>query len=434
MGGLRQMWGQVTDALSLKSKFSVDVLWNVGSLVVLGAGGIVMNVVIASSRGPAVLGVFNQVFAFYIVLSQFAVGGMQLSALKYVSHRHSDIAECSRIASAALVVAGCLSGVVGIVAYLLSGPIGRFLNSPGVATGLVLVAPAMVFFALNKTLLMSLCGLRHMRAFAVFQSLRYVLLLAALCVLVLAGGPAGRLAGCFLIAESILFVCVVAYVCTRVFPLRLTGTRPWFGRHLSFGLRGFMSGVLGEMNTRVDVVMLGYFLPDTHVGVYSFAAIIAEGLAQLSHVVRQNMDPVLGRLFASGSAAAIPGAVRRVRSVFLPLVVVAGVLALAVYPLVLRVFVDAAAFAGSWQVLGILVLGMVVDAGYRPFRGILTQGGYPGTHTIVILFMVCSNIVLNAFLIPRLGILGAAAATSFVYVVAALLVIRSSRRLFSVEL
>ena len=53
-----------------------------------------------------------------------------------------------------------------------------------------------------------------------------------------------------------------------------------------------MSGILTEVNTRVDILVLGYFHGDTLVGVYSFAAILAEGFSQLPMVVRRSIDPL----------------------------------------------------------------------------------------------------------------------------------------------
>src|SRR5215471_19871929 len=87
------------------SKFSTDVLWNVGSLALLGASGVVINSIIGHYQSPESLGVFNQAFAFYIVLSQLAVGGMQFSIVKYVSHTDDADLMATVISSALLAIA-----------------------------------------------------------------------------------------------------------------------------------------------------------------------------------------------------------------------------------------------------------------------------------------------------------------------------------------
>ena len=63
---------------SFKDKFSKDVLWNASSLIFLSISGLALNFLIALNYGAEFLGIFNIVFALYIVLSQFAVFGLHL--------------------------------------------------------------------------------------------------------------------------------------------------------------------------------------------------------------------------------------------------------------------------------------------------------------------------------------------------------------------
>ena len=58
---------------------------------------------------------------------------------------------------------------------------------------------------------------------------------------------------------------------------------------------------------------------------------------------------------------------------------------------------------------------MVLASGYRPFIGMLIQGDRPGIYTMLIAGSVIGNVILNAVLIPVLGIYGAAMATACIY-------------------
>ena len=60
----------------LSSKFGQDVIWNVASYGIMAVSGVVINVIIWLVYSPDVLGVFNQVFAVYVIASQFAVAGV----------------------------------------------------------------------------------------------------------------------------------------------------------------------------------------------------------------------------------------------------------------------------------------------------------------------------------------------------------------------
>ena len=223
----------------LHEKLNRDILWNLVSLGVLGAGGIVVNAVVFRFFGSDTLGVFNQVYALYIILSQISVGGLQFSVLKHVSYHQDDRSACADIVTAALLLVSGGSLVLSAVVYPAAGFVGALLDSSEVTVGLRAVLPGILFFSANKVLIMSLNGLRHMRAYAVFRSLRYLLL--PLCILGALGIslPPSRLPLSLTVTEGVLFVGLLGVIGTRILPLRLrSGVRQWIAPHLSFGSRG----------------------------------------------------------------------------------------------------------------------------------------------------------------------------------------------------
>jgi O-antigen/teichoic acid export membrane protein len=419
----------------LTREFSIDLIWNFGSLLVLGACGIVINTVIARLVGPAALGVFNQVFALYIFLSQLSVGGVHFSVLKYVSHDQDNIPSCAVISGSGLLLSLILAAPVAFLTFFGRGAAGELLNSPGVVVGLGLAAPGLVPCALNKVLLNVLNGVSRMRAYAVFQALRFIAILTAVVALSLLPVPDAYLAASLTIAEAMIFIPLVAYVHLTLLPLHLRdATWGWMRKHFYFGVRGFFSGALTEVNTRIDVLTLGYFATDRTVGIYSFAAILAEGFSQLALVVRRNVDPLLGQSFAKVDLRKIERHAKKIRRVFSPVMLAVGVGSVMLYPIGVKLAIDDPAFYTSTGVFAILMVGVVLNAGYRPFLGILLQGGRPATHTLLVLVLVLVNLFGNILLIPRLAMYGAAASTAIVYILEAYLIIVFSRRLFGIRL
>lgn len=151
-----------------------NLAWNIASLAFLAVAGLALNFVIGRHYDAAVLGIFNQVLAFYLIFSQLAVGGFCFSALAAMPV-HADRAERRRILSAALLLTAALALSVSILVAIAATTIARWLDSPAVAVGLWCVAPGLFFFALNKIFLFSLNGIGHLRAFAVGQSGRFFL-------------------------------------------------------------------------------------------------------------------------------------------------------------------------------------------------------------------------------------------------------------------
>ncbi|MEZ4754617.1 MAG: polysaccharide biosynthesis C-terminal domain-containing protein [Bdellovibrionota bacterium] len=104
------------------------------------------------------------------------------------------------------------------------------------------------------------------------------------------------------------------------------------------------------------------------------------------------------------------------------------------YPILLPYVVDGAEFSESTSVFWILCAGIVVNSGYRSFIGLILQGGRPGLFTIFVASLVVCNIIFNAILIPVYGVNGAAAATAFVYLLEAILLIFVAKKYFKVRL
>jgi O-antigen/teichoic acid export membrane protein len=189
-----------------------------------------------------------------------------------------------------------------------------------------------------------------------------------------------------------------------------------------------------EINTRIDVIMLGLVSSDALVGLYSFAAILAEGFAQFPIAVRYNVDPRLGQYFARDEGAEITAFARRVRRAFWPGMFALGVAAALAYPVVFSVLSGDAGLVTSWLIFVLLAAGHVLTAGYSPFNGIILIGKLPGWQTVLMLLTTLSNVALNLLLIPPLGLYGAAIATSLSVIIGTIGLVLVARLRLSVVL
>ena len=136
--------------LLLADKFNQDVLWNVGALIVLGMSGVIMNVIIARYMDLEALGVFNQLYAIFIIQGQLSVFGIQFSVLKHISHNENDDKNCSEITGAAVILVLIISSLVVCLVYFLSETISGFFSSESMDEGIKIIAIAAMFFSMNK--------------------------------------------------------------------------------------------------------------------------------------------------------------------------------------------------------------------------------------------------------------------------------------------
>ena len=396
----------------LNQKFGRDLLWNYGSLGLLALGGILSNLIIAGVYGAAVLGVFNQVYAAYVMASQLAAGGIQYSVLRKVAEGAENLQEVGRASWSAVGSVLLLSLPVAALVFFLADSLGALLNSPAVGETMVLAAPGLVFFSLNKVLLGILNGLRRMRVFAVGQALRSALSLAYVAAIASLGIPGRWLGATFTFAELGLAMVLLALVVRRI-PLQRTAlSLELMKGHILFGFKGFMSGVMLETNARVDVIMLGVFLNDRLVGLYAFAAVLAEGFYNLLGVVRNNTNPLLVRLVKEQNREELMSLVRPLRRFVYASTAGISLVLLGVYRPAIYLLSDSSEFLNSFSILAILVGGILFCSGYVPFDFILLQADQPGYHTLLAALNLGTNIVLNVLLIPHYGIYGAAMGTA----------------------
>ncbi len=401
--------------------FKSGIFWNLYSFFIMGVSGLLLNVFIARYYEPWVLGVFNNVFAIFIISAQFGSLGIHQSVLRHVSIYSNDRSQSSQIIASALILTFASSICVTFFMYILRIPLSYLFNDLRIKTALEWLLIGLFLFPINKVLLAVLNGFRMMRIYAIGQSLRYVFILSSLILMVKLKQPGERLALVFTISEALLLIVLLFAARKRVAFGKMQELSLWMSKHIAFGIRGMGSGVLNELNTRVDVLSLSIFMSMESVGVYSLVAIIVEGMSQILIVFRVNYDPLIAKYIHSKNWDELSTMIRKGKQYIVPVMLIISFLAVLFYPTIIRLLSTSDKYHRSQLIFIILTCGIVFSSGFTPFGGILQQGGYPGTQTMLTLSVVLINLIGNLILIPRYGLIGAASATAasqvaFVYI------------------
>ncbi len=401
--------------------FKSGVFWNLFSFFVMGVSGLLLNVLIARYYEPWVLGVFNNVFAIFIISAQLGSLGMHQSVLRHVSVYSGDRDQSSQIIASALLLTFASSLCVTFFIYVLKTPLSHLFNDFRIKIALDWLLIGLFLFPINKVLLSVLNGFRKMRAYAIGQSLRYVFILAALVFNVESQQPGEHLSVVFSVSETFLIIILLIVLRKHIAFRKVSELTRWMSKHLAFGIRGMGSGVLNELNTRVDVLSLSLFMSMESVGIYSLVAIMVEGMSQVLMVFRVNYDPLIAKFIHSQQWDELSKMIRKGRYYIMPVMLLICGIAVLFYPIIIRLLSTSDKFHQSQLIFIILITGVVFSSGFIPFSGILQQGGYPGTQTILVLSVVLINLTGNLLLIPLWGLIGAALATAasqvaFIYI------------------
>lgn len=385
------------------------VYWSLAAFGVAAASGLVLNVIIENRFDTKVLGRFNLALAVFLIGGQVGALGIQ-SAVLYFTPRAKALGEpTSQVLRAALKV-NVLSGLVAAAAIVGGGVIVlRVAGSRDFSTALVAIGIGLVLYPVNKSLLAYVNGLRRIRFFSMGFAGRYVLLVVIVVTAAAVGAPGTALPWAISGAETVLTLVLVALLWRDVTDRTSRGAVTGVERELvRFGLRGMVGGLLLDLNTRVDLLILGGIAGSAAAGRYSVASAFAEGLYQLCLATRSSYDPLVATLHVRGEREALRATLVAARRRLYLIVVPLGVVSVAAYPLVVRVLFSRDLGGGTWGAYAILAGGVVFASGYIPFLSLLQQTGHPREQSVLLGLVSLTNIVANVALVPVFGVLGAA--------------------------
>ena len=401
---------------SVSQKVKVDSLWNVIGFGITGFNGFVLLLVISRVYDTNVLGTFNIAYAIYILVSQLAGVGIHFSVLKHTAQHIESKEEKILILNAGILLTLFVSILIMIISYFLRDLFKIFFDNPSAIKSIVLMLPALVFFTLNKVILSFHNACRHMKVYAILYTLRSILLVLCLILFVLIGVDGESLTAIFSISEFVLF-CVISIYSFKYFSLNLSkGVRRWIKIHFNFGLKSLLGSVFVDVNTRVDVLILGCFLSDRWVGIYSFAGMMIEGFNQFPLVFSKIINPIISNYKFNKNKEELRQMIRKGRNLSYKYIVPGGILAVLLFPLIISVFQLNPDYINAWVPFTILMSGSLFNVGYGPFIMLLSQTGYPLSQSLLYILIFITNLLFNLILIPFFGIIGAAIATSISYV------------------
>ena len=398
-----------------KFDISIDFVFNLFSYGIAGVIGILLNVVLLQKYSSSAIGFFNQEYAMFMLLSQLAVGGIHLSVQRFVPEFSKDKSKCYQILNGALVLALIFSIIIAMLGYIGGPYLHYFFKSKLIRQGFNLVLPGLIFFSLNKVMMSYLNGKKLMKQFAIFQAVRFLGMMISLLILIEMNYDYHNCPVILTSAEIFLFITLFVFILFNHYKADFTDFQLWIRIHFEFGTKALVGNFLLDVNTRIGILILGTFADESAIGVYSFAANIAEGFNQLPFIVRNLINPIITEAYFRKKHLALSKILNNVHKNYLKYFIIAG--------LFLSVSYGVFAFASGYEsklpggtlILAILLLGMSCSASYQSIQLVFNQVGMPLKQTIFLASFSIMNIVLNLILIPLLGVYGCALATCLAF-------------------
>ena len=178
-----------------------------------------------------------------------------------------------------------------------------------------------------------------------------------------------------------------------------------------FGVKAIIGGLLTQVFPRIDIFMLGIFLTDKTIGIYSVVALIYEGGVQLFASVRLNFAKKFMEFYSSQNLEKINKLIKKFIQWSCVYAVPVILCVLLSYFFVFSKFLKVA-FVDELVICSVIfLLGIAFSSGFLFTYHLLIYLGRPGLHSILVTGGLLVNVILNATLIPLFGINGAAIST-----------------------
>lgn len=286
---------------------------------------------------------------------------------------------------------------------------------PGISETYLLVALAVIPVEFGFGFLQYiLLGAQRFREYNLASVLHVALLLVLLLSLLL--GASMGITGALLatIAAWVLSdIVLVRWILRLSGPFSLRLHREYARNVVVYGLQAHAANILGFLNYRADVLIVNLFLNPTAVGQYTIAVAVGETLWLVSYAAstvlfpkvasetdeekKKGLTPFVARtvlLFTVLGAAAVYG----VSGWFVP-------------------FAYSSDYAPAIAPLRALLPGIIALAVWRPLANDIAGRGKPLLNSYIMAVSAAANVGFNVLLIPRLGITGAAWASTISYAI-----------------
>jgi O-antigen/teichoic acid export membrane protein len=390
--------------------FAKDTLYTTSaSLVNLGLG-IALSVVLARGLGPADKGLYTMAALFPTLIITFVNLGMGPATVFFSAKdrfpRHVLFGN-NTLVGLGLGAIGILAGLVllSVFPQLVFPEVDRWL----LALALVLVPIDLFRSQIGNQMLLGTRQIGKYNSSSILYSAVFLILLLVALVAFKAGvkGAIGASVLSSLVLSAILGIWVWRTV--GGFSIRLD--RGYFREVLGYGLGTYVGNVIGFLNYRIEILLLGALMPSTAIGFYSISVGLAERLWLVSQSASTMIFPVISAMETEKERQELTPLVSR------NVLLITGMGATVLFflsPWLIELLYSSV-YLPSVPLFRVLLPGIVFISASRVLANDIAGRGKPILNAYVGGIGLLLQVGLNLWLVPRFGAMGSAIATTISY-------------------
>jgi len=390
----------ISEAWSSLIKHSALVL----ALKVAGAlGGYAFTFIAIKYFGLAAYGEFELAFTMVFIMAVLAKWGYDGVLLRELPAHGEFSLDNQRLQTAVLRAAAVMALAFSGLIFLLRFHLASLFDMPGLAEGL---KPAALLL-LPWTLMLIHAEVHRARGNMVHYGLRQSSMVLGLAAITIWFWPREDISPMWYI-----LIAVLPLLSLSGMRLLMLGQSSWssWKAHRKTATAMFLSGILFMVMSWSDTLLVGYYMDAADVGLYRVAFKVATLITFTQFAVNAKLAPDIAALWAQNKPKELQSSIHRVAWLNATIAIPATLMLWIFGPWMLGLFGEA--FIPLYPVMMLLCIGQLVNALCGPVMYLLNMTGHEAIAQRTMLVAMLVNLMANVILIPLMGLMGAAIATS----------------------
>lgn len=381
--------------------------------------GFIGRVLLARFFTQAEYGIYSLAFVLLSIFVTISLFGLQDGVARQIGYYRgkNDSTEVKGIIFSSIQIVSIASVILFIILFFTSDTLSaKIFHDPALTAPLKVLAFAIPFLALAQLFVSIFRGFESVKENVYFQDiLRNVLFLAFLIPVIFLGLPFIDVIYAFAASIIVTFVVFAFYVFKKT-PLSLNRTQfllinPVGKKLLLFSVPLLGVYVLSQIMNWMDTLMLGYFTTSDVVGLYNVAAPLAHFIATFVYSTHYILIPLVAGLYSQNLTSELKRTYQ-ILTKWCVFAVLPIFFMFIVFPENILSLVFGTDYAEASYVLQILSICFFIHVVLGPSGAITLSMGESKFILNTTMLGAALNIIMNAVLIPRWGIEGAAVATT----------------------
>ena len=375
--------------------------------------GFVTTFLLTTSLGASLYGVFSFSKTLISIAGTITNLGTDQSIYRFIPE-YEDQETRNRVFGLATLTSFVGSVVVGLTLYLSAPVLTELtLNQPLLTNALRLFAIALPFTTLTGCIASVFRGLELPGYQIIAGSVgRQVFRLITVGIVVAVGATLVGVVAAAVVAWVLAFLFGVGLLARRTnFWPSLSGSRPSVRRFYNYSVPLTMGDVGRMVQNKVDILMVGIFLPGAAVGIYNLSTVLTQALTVPSIALNTIYPPIAARMYSNDELDDLESLFTQVTRWSFTLSLLPAIGLIAYSEQLLAVFGEG--FGRGEMVLALFAVGYFADAANGPTNYTLMMTDHQYLLMVDRWTVGISNAVLNYLFINRYGLIGAAIATGF---------------------